>query len=66
MNRTIDLKLVPAGGYGGEEQPFCPFTDCHRSPMQYDDRGELVCPDCRTGAPTIEELVRAGCERVAS
>lgn len=62
--RDLDLNLVPASGYTGDEHPFCPFVDCNRTVMQLDDCGELVCPDCRTSALTVEELVHA--ERVGA
>lgn len=55
--RTPDLALVPANGYDGDEHPFCPFPECSRAVMQYDDCGQLVCPDCGTDALTIEETV---------
>lgn len=56
MRRTLDLDLVPARGYVGDEQPLCPFLECNGSVMQLDDCGELVCPDCRTSAGTIESI----------
>lgn len=59
MKRTLDLDLIPAGGFGTDEYPRCPFTDCQGAVMQYDDCGELVCPDCRTSALTVQELVHA-------
>ncbi|MET0415021.1 MAG: hypothetical protein ABW022_03240 [Actinoplanes sp.] len=64
MKRRIDLALVPANGYHGDEHPFCPFVDCNRTVMVLDDCGDLVCPDCRTSALAVEEHVQA--ERVAS
>lgn len=59
MTRIPDLALVAANGYHGDEQPFCPFPECNRAVMQYNDSGQLVCPDCRTDALTIEELAHA-------
>lgn len=54
MKRTFDLDLIPAAGFDSDEYPRCPFTDCHGAVMQYDDCGELVCPDCHTSALTAE------------
>ncbi|GAA0494396.1 hypothetical protein Ade02nite_20320 [Paractinoplanes deccanensis] len=64
MKRTIDLELIPVGGFVPDEHAVCPFTDCTGAVMSYDlERGELVCPDCRTGALAMAEIAHA--ERVA-
>ena len=66
MRRTIDLDLVPVNGYHGDERPCCPFVDCNRTVMLINKCGELVCPDCHTSALTVEEILHAERERVAS